>query len=69
LSSALAADLGGIEAGDLLYISDPRAWLGGLRSAHAAAGEVVDDELKWVEVSEHMNRLIGSKTVRIRAFY
>ena len=35
LSSALDA-----HEGDLLYISDKRWWLGGLRSAHAVVGKV-----------------------------
>ena len=34
VTRGLAADLGGVQAGDLLYVSDRRRWLGGLRSAH-----------------------------------
>lgn len=30
--------------GDLLYVTDARAWTGGMYSAHAIAGEIVDDE-------------------------
>ncbi|MBN2798583.1 MAG: sodium/solute symporter [Deltaproteobacteria bacterium] len=42
LSASLAAAL---EAGpqDLIYLSDRRAWLGGLRSSHAIVGEVLDE--------------------------
>ena len=38
VSSALSEALGGVKEGDLLYISDSRAWLGGLRSSHAVIG-------------------------------
>ena len=44
ISSALAGGLGGAVAGDLLYVSDRRAWLGGLRSTHVMVGEVTDGE-------------------------
>ena len=39
LSKALAGELG-VEAEDLLYISDRRGWLGGLRASHAVVGSV-----------------------------
>jgi SSS family solute:Na+ symporter len=35
----VAERLGGLSPGDLVYISDPRGWLGGLRSAHAIVGD------------------------------
>jgi SSS family solute:Na+ symporter len=50
VSQALAQRL---EAGvgDLVYLSDRRRWLGGLRSAHAVIGEVVGDaETSFVEM-------------------
>ena len=39
ISQALAATIGA-GAGDLVYVSDRRAWLGGLRSTHAIIGDV-----------------------------
>ena len=39
LSRRLAADLEA-KAGDLVYITDTRSWLGGLRSAHAVVGAI-----------------------------
>jgi len=41
-SRALANELGGAP-GDLVYITDARWWLGGLRSAHAILGEIEED--------------------------
>jgi solute:Na+ symporter, SSS family len=42
VSTALAAMLE-VEAGDPIHVSDTRAWLGGLRSAQAAVGDVFED--------------------------
>ncbi len=44
VSSAAAHALGGAVPGDLLYVSDTRAWLGGLRSGHVVVASVVADE-------------------------
>lgn len=53
ISGALAERLGGARAGDLLHVSDGRAWLGGLRSAHAIVDAVLDDEAAaWIALSE-----------------
>lgn len=43
LSGAAARALGA-RPGDLLYLSDQRSWLGGLRSTHAVAGELLPEE-------------------------
>jgi hypothetical protein len=43
ISSTLAGELEAA-AGDLLYVSDKRAWLGGLRSTHVMVGEVTSEE-------------------------
>lgn len=43
VSTSLARTLD-CRVGDRLYISDRRAWLGGLRSTHARVGEVIDDD-------------------------
>ena len=40
VSSALADQLGGLGQGDLLYVTDSRAWLGGLRNARTAVAVV-----------------------------
>jgi len=43
VSRALAENLdAGVD--DLLYVSDTRRWLGGLNSAHAVIGSIIDDE-------------------------
>ena len=42
VSSGLSAALGGLTEGDLLYVSDARAWLGGLRSSHTVVGGVFE---------------------------
>ena len=49
LSTVAAAALEAA-AGDLIYLSDRRWWLGGLRSAHAVVGEVVDSGEPWLEL-------------------
>lgn len=41
-SQQLAAELEA-KPGDLVYVTDARWWLGGLRSAHAVLGEIEDD--------------------------
>ena len=43
ISRALADDLGAA-CGDLVYVSDTRKWLGGLRSSHAVVIAVSEDE-------------------------
>ncbi|MEC9071366.1 MAG: hypothetical protein VX938_03265, partial [Myxococcota bacterium] len=43
ISAGLAQQLEAA-AGDLLYVSDRRAWLGGLRSTHVMVGEISDDD-------------------------
>ncbi len=43
ISSALAEALGA-KRGDLVYVTDRRAWLGGLRSTHAIVGDVIAED-------------------------
>ena len=50
ITRSLAESLGGAEPGDLLYLSDRRWWLGGLRSVHVAVSEVLEDGAPTVEV-------------------
>ena len=40
--SRTLADTLGAEAGDLLYVTDARWWLGGLRSTHSVVGQIAD---------------------------
>ncbi|MCP4867360.1 MAG: sodium/solute symporter [Proteobacteria bacterium] len=44
LSRALADALGGAVVGDLVYVTDARSWLGGLRSGHGIVGAIDEDE-------------------------
>ena len=69
LSTGLAEQLGGVIAGDILYISDRRAWLGGLRSGHGAAAYLVEDEASWLEAPQELCDVVGSDKVRVRALY
>jgi len=48
ISTRLAGDLSA-EAGDLVYVTDARRWLGGLFSVQAVVGTVlVDDRVAWI---------------------
>jgi SSS family solute:Na+ symporter len=49
ISQGLAAELRAVP-GDLLYVSDTRSWLGGLRSTHAIVGALIDAEANTVEL-------------------
>ena len=49
VSSALA-DRIEAEAGDLVYVTDARWWLGGLRATHLKITEVHDDDADWVQM-------------------
>jgi len=69
VSSCLAEALGGLEPGDILYVSDRRAWLGGLRSGHGAVAEIVDDEANWLEAPPELCDAVGSDSARVRALY
>ncbi len=50
LATALQA-----EEGSLLYVCDPRWWLGGLRATHAVVGAVADDPQPWVELGPEVH--------------
>jgi len=48
ISTRLAGDLRA-QAGDLVYVTDARSWLGGLFSVQAIVGTViVDDRVAWI---------------------
>ena len=49
----------GASTGDILHVSDRRAWLGGLRSTHAVIGDVIaDDPGEFVELGPSARRAI-----------
>jgi SSS family solute:Na+ symporter len=59
ISSTLAASLeASVE--DLVYVTDARAWLGGLRSVHAIVDEVFDDETARIELGPETFDLVVS---------
>ncbi|MCB9674294.1 MAG: sodium:solute symporter family protein [Alphaproteobacteria bacterium] len=67
LSSALAVELtAGV--GDLVYVCDRRAWLGGLRSRHCVVSEVVREGGKWIEVPAAVVDEVG-RDVRVQRMY
>lgn len=71
ISSTVATNLIAKE-GDLLYISDSRAWLGGLRSTHAIIGGInpnlPDDQ---IQITPTLNSIAGRKgaPLRIKRMY
>ncbi|MEE2829554.1 MAG: sodium:solute symporter family protein [Myxococcota bacterium] len=74
VSSALAEDLGGVGPGDLLYVSDARAWLGGLRSGHVLVEEVREMAEARIGLSPAVREVIISRgrerrPLRIRRLY
>ena len=74
IGSALASS---VEAGvdDLVYVSDARAWLGGLKAGHAVVGEVADDlGPEEIEIGPGLGRVLGLETrpdraLRIKRLY
>ena len=74
VSSALSAALDGIKEGDLLYISDSRAWLGGLRSSHAVVGGTFEAAEASVRMGPAPFAVVISKgredlSLRVRKLY
>jgi len=65
ISSTLAAELGA-GARDLVYVTDARAWLGGLRSVHAIVDEVFDDDRSRIELGPATFDLVVSAGRRDR---
>ena len=58
LSRGMAEALGAKE-GDLLYVTDPRAWLGGLKSCHGIVG--------WIEEGTESQVFIGEGSLSVIA--
>ena len=71
ISSKVATELSAKE-GDLLYISDARAWLGGLRSTHAIVGGIKDNLTEHhIQITPTLNDIAGRKgfPLRIKRMY
>ncbi|MEE2830614.1 MAG: sodium:solute symporter family protein, partial [Myxococcota bacterium] len=58
VSEGSARALGGIEVGDLLYVSDRRAWLGGLRSGHVLVGQIRPGDEARVGLPSRLHKAI-----------
>ena len=68
---ALATELTAKE-GDLLYISDSRAWLGGLRFTHAIIGGIKDNLTEHhIQITPTLVEIAGRKgfPLRIKRMY
>ena len=68
------------QVGDILYVSDSRAWLGGLRSTHAIIGGISEDSIDKnsekmstlsIKIPESLNQIAGRKghPLRIKRMY
>ena len=73
IGSDVANALGGLQPGDLVYISDPRRWLGGLRSCHAVVGdeavapsEITIGQTPWTAITRGAP---GPVSVRVKRLY
>ncbi len=58
--------------GDILYISDSRAWLGGLRSTHALIGGIKEDVTNGtIQITPSLNSIAGRQghPLRIKRMY
>jgi hypothetical protein len=69
LARALAA-----EPGDLVYVTDRRAWLGGLRSAHAVVDGIYPDETASIELGPKTHDVVvaprrRSEPLRVERLY
>jgi SSS family solute:Na+ symporter len=65
MSSALAKKLKA-DQGDIIYLSDDRWWLGGLRSEHMTLAQIfegADNQVKLSEASKKLAYLLEGKTV------
>ncbi len=72
ITAALAAALDGAVEGDLLYVSDGRAWLGGLKASHAIVGAVEPGDEARVTLGPELYSLVASRAdapLRIKKLY
>ena len=71
IGSALATKVSAAK-GDLLYISDARAWLGGLKASHAIVDEVAADlPADAIQVGPTLQRVLGGtdRLLRVKRLY
>ena len=71
ISAKVASELTAKE-GDILYISDSRAWLGGLRSTHAIIGGISENlQHSQIQITPTLNEIAGRKgfPLRIKRMY
>jgi len=74
ISSSLARALGAV-GGDLVYVTDTRGWLGGLRSVHAIVGSIEpDEERPWIELGPLTHELVvtparSDRPLRVERLY
>jgi SSS family solute:Na+ symporter len=59
ISETLAKKLGA-QVGEMVYVSDTRRWLGGLRSSHAVVSEIVSD---WTEPTVELGEGLMDRVV------
>jgi len=74
LTTSLAESLGGVAAGDLLYVSDRRWWLGGLRSCHVIVAAVEGDGPPALTLGPTVQEAVispgrGDEPVRVKRLY
>jgi len=72
VSRALGAALGGIEVGDLVYVSDARAYLGGLRSGHAIVADVLEADGAEISIGPRLWAVIDPRPgarLKVRKLY
>ncbi len=72
ITAALAGALDDAEPGDLLYVSDGRAWLGGLKASHAIVATVEPGDDPRVTLGPALHTLVASRPnapLRIKKLY
>lgn len=72
ITTALASALDDAVVGDLLYVSDGRAWLGGLKASHAVVREVVPGDDPLATLGPDLHSLVASRQdapLRIKKLY
>ncbi len=60
------------EVGDLVYVTDPRWWLGGLKSGHVRVDQIEESSLGRIDLGPGIRERIGgavSRTVKVRRLY
>ena len=72
LSRSLAQALGGALVGDLVYVSDARAWLGGLRSGHGIVAAIEDVDGDEIQIGPRLWAVIDPRPgapLRVKKLY